>query len=95
MPTYVYLGHGTDLIKRISGPREPDKWNVSSIETVPEGCTYATVSETGVNVLSFIYFYILKIATDPIKKQLLMKPKENYYEIQKILKEYLVYLVEQ
>ena len=85
MPTYVYLGHGRDLTKKISGPGEPEKWNVSSIETVPEGCTYATISETGSNVTAFVYFYFLKVAGDPIKKQLLMKPKDNFYELKKLV----------
>jgi len=85
MPTYVYFGHESDLVKKISRPDEPEKWNVSSIETVPEGCTYATISETGANVAVGLFFYIIKIATDPTTKHLLMEPKANFTRIKELV----------
>lgn len=79
MPTYIYMGHGSDIL--LPNPNSPGKNMINTTKTVPEGCTYMTITETGENADIWQMFQLNKIANNPATKELLVHPVENYDEL--------------
>lgn len=70
--TYIYLGHGMDLLKG----RTPD------FRIVPEGCTYSTITHTGISsnlgsVLNLNYISVSHL-------DLLLEPDKNYDRLSRL-----------
>ena len=78
MPTYVYLGHASDLL--IPHETEPSSW-VPWRMTIPAGCTYATISQSGETAKMASILNLNRLSSSPETKMMLMHPDVNYEDL--------------